>query len=76
MLLKPADLNGSWVFWPLRLRLHRLANHSIFAARDPMPKSAMLDGPCATFSHMFVGTQGTGQTKNRSVQQLKESNSF
>jgi hypothetical protein len=32
-------------------------NHSIFAFRVPAQKSAMLDGPCATFSPMFLGTK-------------------
>ena len=31
-----------------------------FAVRDPVPKSAILDGPCATLSHMFVGTNAPG----------------
>ena len=29
-------------------------NHSIFAVRDPLPKSAMLDGPCAEVPGPFV----------------------
>jgi hypothetical protein len=38
-------------------------NHSNFAVRDPVPELAMLDGPCATFSHMFLGTKVDGHIR-------------
>ena len=37
-------------------------NHSNFAVRDPVSELAMLDGACATFSHMFLGTKVDGHS--------------